>query len=79
MQVHYRVLSRVPCALQESLLVISLCIVVCICQSQSPNLSLLTFSSPVTISFCTLDSISVHYVFFDVLLLLFIIFYSKIA
>ena len=48
----------------------------CICQSQSPNLSLLTFSSPVTISFCTLDSISVHYVFFDVLLLLFIILFS---
>ena len=33
---HYRVLSRIPCAYQLSILYI----VVCICQSQSPNLSL---------------------------------------
>ena len=36
---HYRVLSRVPCAIQEVLTSYLFCMVY-ICQSQSPNLSL---------------------------------------
>ena len=35
---HYRVLSRVPCAIQVVLISYLLYIYVCICKSQSPNL-----------------------------------------
>ena len=40
---HSRVLSRVPCAIQRSLLVIYFIIIVCMCQSQPSNLSLPPF------------------------------------
>ena len=59
---HYRVLSSISCAIQQILQLSVLYKVVCICQSQSPSLSLPPLSPLVTVSSF---SVSVHLFLFS--------------